>query len=316
MATDLSGVFPTALDLLCIYCILALNLFVLQRRVNALTHVLNALLLVKDVAVIVAWAQEQYYSAWAFDGGLAQWGFLLLRRPAGLPVILALLNIFVLRLNYLRAVFNFVEFGAATAAEPPLTTDLVKFDDLIAEAASPGSYYSGLQNPFKSFSSLVSLYIFVMQALLVVNALTGSVVVFLALFALFAHFLFLALLSHVLVQSLQWHGARCFIAEKNLTLLRGTKYGLGAALYHTELREYRQARVEFGFELRKAKYLHLFWMVLPLIICASYGSVWLAGADFGAILRFAYASPYQLTFNVLSYETGNWNYVMRWLAPL
>jgi len=47
-----------------------------------------------------------------------------------------------------------------------------------------------------------------------------------------------------------------------------------------------------------------------------YGSVWMRGATFSALMRFIYASPFQFTFNVLtSNKIGTWYYVFRWLSP-
>jgi hypothetical protein len=64
------------------------------------------LLIGKDIAVIVAWANEDTKTDYHFQKGIWNWGYLLLRRPLGLPVVLALLNLFVVRFNYFRILFG------------------------------------------------------------------------------------------------------------------------------------------------------------------------------------------------------------------
>jgi hypothetical protein len=102
MAEDLAGIYPTILDLICIYAIVFFNIFILQNGVHTFNHVLNIFLIIKDVTVIVAWANEDMGADYHFHAGIWHWGYLLLRRPLGLPIILALLNLFVLRINYYR----------------------------------------------------------------------------------------------------------------------------------------------------------------------------------------------------------------------
>lgn len=181
MSRDLAGVFITALDQCCLYGILLVNLYILQYNWNKFTLFLNIILFLKDITVIVAWADEEEGSPWSWHPGIWNWGFMFLRRPLGLPITLALLNIFLIRIPY---------FILATSNSD---SDIDSESDLYAEPPQePGFFMQYIGFPITRWGkALLMVYLFALFCLLIANFFAGLVLMVLGMFGFFALYLFL-----------------------------------------------------------------------------------------------------------------------------
>jgi hypothetical protein len=294
------------LDQLVLYGILLVNLYLVQFSWNWLSFVLNVILACKDIAVIVAWAHEENnVETWTWYPGIWNWGFLFLRRPLGLPVTLALLNLFMLRLPFL----------VLTCSQTD--ADIDSEADLYAEPPEEPSFFMKyIGFPLTRFGKVILLsYLIVLFALLIANFFTGFVIVFLGLFGFFTLYFFVFLTTYTIPFINSKYAIRNKWYAKNYYLL--VKAKCRHDLIDHELDKALAAHRSYRHRDNVYEYPKMLLYFVMFTFCVQYGSVWLKGGCFTALMRFLYASPFQFTFNVLtSRHYGGWQYVFRWLSAI
>jgi len=306
IATDLAGVFITVLDQLVLYGILLINLYLIQFNWNWGLFFVNLILAGKDIAVIVAWSWEQrHLESWTWSPGLWNWGILFLRRPLGLPVTLAVLNLFLLRIPY------FV-LGCSKTDD-----DIDSEADLYAEPpAEPGLFMKYIGYPLTRFGkAFLVLYLTVLFLLLIANFFPGLLLVLLGVFGFFTLYFFTFLTTYTIPFINSKYAVRNRWYAKNYYLLVKGKCRLD--LIDRELKKALHAHRSFRHRENVYEYPKMLFYFVMFTFCVQYGSIWLKGGTFAAMMRFLYASPFQFTFNVLtSNRFGGWSYVFRWLSAI
>lgn len=169
---------------------LAINLFLIQYKWSWFLFAVNFILVLKDFVVIIAWAHEQHYlETWRFTRGLSIWGILFARRPLGLPVVLAVLNILLIRMPM------FSLGCSENHADIDSEEDLYALDNPEEKSFFRRHFHSLHYSSFGRF--LVYTWFAVMSILLFVNFLVGMVVFILGIFGFFTLYFFIWVTGYV-----------------------------------------------------------------------------------------------------------------------
>lgn len=91
--------------MLIMWAFITFNLVIINHGVNIVFTILQSLLAVKDIWIIIEWLVEEDDRKWFFDEGLEEWGYIFLRSNLSFPVILAMLNLCIIRWGYFRSLF-------------------------------------------------------------------------------------------------------------------------------------------------------------------------------------------------------------------
>jgi hypothetical protein len=306
LVREFDGVFITVLDQLCLYGILLINLYLIQFNWNWGLFFVNLILAGKDIAVMVAWGYEQqHYDHWGWYPGLWNWGIMFMRRPFGLPVTLALLNLFLLRIPY------FVLGCSKTDG------DIDSEADLYAEPPEePGLFMKYIGYPLTRFGkAILAAYLFVSFCLLIANFFPGLVLVTLGMFGFFTLYFFVFLTTYTIPFINSKYAVRNKWYAKNYYLLIKARCRMD--LIDRELKKALHAHRSYRHRENVYEYPKMLLYFVLFTFCVQYGSIWLKGGAFSALMRWIYASPFQFTFNVLTSKLhGNWMYIFRWLSAI
>lgn len=103
---QLNQVLPTTLDCIIIFIFTSINIFAVQFGISAVSIILNLLLLLKDIFCIACFIYYEDNAGWAFYSKYYNWGYMFLRNPFFLELLISMLNIFVLRFSFFKYAFG------------------------------------------------------------------------------------------------------------------------------------------------------------------------------------------------------------------
>jgi hypothetical protein len=104
--SELNQVLPTTLDCIIIFIFTSINLLAVNMGISVISIVLNGLLLIKDILCIACFIYYEDHAGWTFYSKFYNWGYLFLRNPFYLELMISLLNICFLRFSFFKLAFS------------------------------------------------------------------------------------------------------------------------------------------------------------------------------------------------------------------